>query len=223
MVKYTDIASSSDELSTKEKLILEAIRLFSKNGFEGTTTRMLADAIKANNSVVFSYFKSKEHLYSEVLNTVAAYVKEYYSPLEDETNCARNNPAYSPDDAWEYIKKYIELYITLLQDPINKDALYLLLHEEITPANTHRPITRVVCESAENIFKQLLLDYWQSDNIQAASIASRLTLSSLISLGEHPTFIRYSLNLEGDAKISVSAWNDIRNFTLNSLRSYRPE
>ena len=45
MVNIQDMGTPAGTLSTKDRLILEGIRLFSKNGFGGTTTRMLADAI----------------------------------------------------------------------------------------------------------------------------------------------------------------------------------
>lgn len=213
--------SQIDDLSTKEKLIIEGIQLFSKNGFSGTTTRMLADAIGANNAVVYFHFKSKENLYAEVLNYVAKHAEDYYKDLHEEILAAYKEKELDSAEAWAYIERFIDLYINLLQDKTKKDELYLILHEELNPANGIRPITRVACQSAENIMKQLLISYWKSDDYQAAAIASRLAISSLIALTEHPTFLKLSLHLEENEDLPASAWNDIRDYTLHSLRSFR--
>ena len=65
--KTPDMSTPSGELSTKDKLIQEGIKLFSRHGFEGTTTRMLADAIGANNAVVYFHFKTKEKVVDHYL------------------------------------------------------------------------------------------------------------------------------------------------------------
>lgn len=213
--------NQNDDLSTKEKLIIEGIKLFSKNGFSGTTTRMLADAIGANNAVVYFYFKCKENLYAEVLNYVAKDAENYYKELHEEILAAYEEKELNSAEAWNYIERFIDLYIRLLQDKTKKDKLYLILHEELNPANGIRPITRVACQSAENIIKRLLLSYWKSSDYQAATIASRLAISSLIALTEHPTFLKLSLQLEEKQELPESAWIDIRNYTLNSLKTFK--
>ena len=182
---------------------------------------MLADAIGANNAVVYFHFKTKENLYEEVLNYVAEQARQFFSPLQEEILQAYSEGTLTSDKAWEYIEQFIDLYIFLLQDDSRKDALYLLMHEELTPANGVRPITRVACQSAENTMKHLLMSFWESENYQAAAIASRLTISSLIALTEHPTFLNLSLSLSEGEKLPASAWPMIRNYTLNSIRAYK--
>ena len=137
--KTPDMSTPSGELSTKDKLIQEGIKLFSRHGFEGTTTRMLADAIGANNAVVYFHFKTKENSYTEVLNSVAEHARLYFKPLQDEILAAYENRNFSSDEAWICIQKFIDLYINLLHDSSKKDELYLLLHEELSPANGERP------------------------------------------------------------------------------------
>lgn len=222
MNKNEDLQQANADLTTKEKLILAGIHLFSKYGFAGTTTRMIAEAVDANNAVVFFHFKSKENLYAEVLNTVAQKSKTYFYPLQQEILEARNTKAFSSHDAWIYIEKYINLYIKLLQDNSRKEELYLLLHEELNPINGQRPITQVTCAETEQVFKQLLMDYWQNTDFKSAAIVSRLAISSLISLSEHPTFIRLTLELQEDDVLPESVWSSIKEFTLHSLKSYNP-
>ena len=55
--------------SERRKQILKvAQRIFSRQGFRGTTTRQIADRAGVNEAIVFRYFKSKEDLYWSVLD-----------------------------------------------------------------------------------------------------------------------------------------------------------
>ncbi|MGC8794960.1 MAG: TetR/AcrR family transcriptional regulator [Bryobacteraceae bacterium] len=61
---------SSSRLSAEERraAILEAaLRLFSKRGFRGTTTRALAEAVGATEPVLYEHFRSKRDLYAAIV------------------------------------------------------------------------------------------------------------------------------------------------------------
>lgn len=211
---------SKDDISTKEKLILEGIRLFSQYGFESTTTKMLADAVGSNNAAVYFHFGSKENLYAEVLKTVASYMNEMYQPLKEEIEIKNRQNPLSSYEAWMLIEKYIDLYISIIKNPANHTVLYLLIHEQINPVNNQMPITEVACRQGEQMLTSLLMQYWQKKDAASATIISRLATGSLVSLAEHPSFIRLSLGLEVNAELPDSAWQTIRAYTLNSLKIY---
>ena len=52
----------------REQLIDVAMRLFSVQGFDGTTTREIAEAAGVNEAIIFRHFSSKEELYWAVVN-----------------------------------------------------------------------------------------------------------------------------------------------------------
>lgn len=52
----------------REILIIEAATLlFSKHGFQGTTTKMIAEAAKVNEALIFRHFPKKEDLYTAII------------------------------------------------------------------------------------------------------------------------------------------------------------
>ena len=73
-----------------------------------------------------------------------------------------------------------------------------------------------------DILQTLLITYWGGTGSQTAVVVSRIVNGSLITLGEHPMFIRRSLGLEDDAELSEEVIAEIREYTLNSIRAYRP-
>jgi AcrR family transcriptional regulator len=64
-------------------IVREAIRLFAENGFRGTTTRKLAEALGVTEPVLYQHFPSKEDLYRAIIETKAAEVQPQTGPLRE--------------------------------------------------------------------------------------------------------------------------------------------
>lgn len=143
-------------------------------------------------------------------------------PLQNDIAVTRQKGPMKPNTAWDFIEKYIDMYINIIKDPTSSHTLYLLLHEQLNPVNNQRPLTKVACQEGEQMLSLLLLDYWQTSQPDAAAIASRLTTSALIALAEHPSFVRLALGMGPEAPIPEPVWDTIRNFVLTSLKTYHP-
>lgn len=57
------------------QLIRTALRLFSQNGFRGTTTKEIALAAGVNEAIIFRHFETKDDLYAAILDFKARDVK----------------------------------------------------------------------------------------------------------------------------------------------------
>jgi len=51
----------------RQDILAAAMELFAKKGFRGTTTRDLATHAEVNEAIIFRHFKTKEELYSAIL------------------------------------------------------------------------------------------------------------------------------------------------------------
>lgn len=56
-------------MSTKDKILKSALKLFSKKGYLGTTTKEIAKEARIAEVTLFRYFISKENLFIEVLKS----------------------------------------------------------------------------------------------------------------------------------------------------------
>ncbi len=65
---------------TRERLIEKAIDLFYKKGFARASIRDLVKSVKLTNSVVYNYFKNKDHLLYEIVERMN---KEYFKRMND--------------------------------------------------------------------------------------------------------------------------------------------
>lgn len=60
--------------NTKQKIIEEAMKLFSISGFDTVSIRAIAEAVGVGNSALYKHFKSKK----EILDEIVSYSVEYY-------------------------------------------------------------------------------------------------------------------------------------------------
>ena len=56
------------KISTRHKILETAIRLFSERGFNGTTTKEIAEEAGVNEALIFRYFSTKRDLYGSIID-----------------------------------------------------------------------------------------------------------------------------------------------------------
>jgi TetR/AcrR family transcriptional regulator len=93
----------------RQQLIDVAMRLFALQGFDGTTTREIAEAAHVNEALIFRYFPSKEELYWAVVSShmaasgrqqkIRAYLESGRPEREIFTDIAENLLNRSDQDA----------------------------------------------------------------------------------------------------------------------------
>lgn len=60
----------------RERMVLSALDLFGRHGFDATTTRMIAQAASMNLGAIPYYFGSKEDLYAEAAGYLASFIQQ---------------------------------------------------------------------------------------------------------------------------------------------------
>jgi len=53
--------------TTKDRIIFESLKLFSKDGFEATSTRAIAHSINCSDAVIYKHFKSKQEILDAII------------------------------------------------------------------------------------------------------------------------------------------------------------
>ena len=72
------------EAVRRAAIVDAAIKLFSQNGFRGTTTKQLAQAVGVSEPVLYMHFATKSELYSAIIENLA----ERGEQLRCSANCA---------------------------------------------------------------------------------------------------------------------------------------
>ena len=96
------------ELSTEEKILLAARKVFIKKGYDGARMQEIADLAETNKAMLHYYFRSKDLLFEQVF-------KEYLRNLIPNINSIITNTDL---DIFQKVEKFVHTYIDfLLQNP----------------------------------------------------------------------------------------------------------
>ena len=67
--------------STKERILLVAVRLFSINGYASVSMRDIASSINIKPASIYNHFESKEALFGAIIDTIKSVYMDFYDRL----------------------------------------------------------------------------------------------------------------------------------------------
>ena len=67
---------------TKERILMTALDMFSKKGYEGTNIRELAASLGLVKSSIYKHYESKEAIWNALLDRMIAYYREHFGSAE---------------------------------------------------------------------------------------------------------------------------------------------
>ena len=68
-------------MNTKERIVDEALTLFSVQGFKGTTVKNIADAVGIKDSSIYKHFKSKQEILDAIVDQMKSRMEELSGTL----------------------------------------------------------------------------------------------------------------------------------------------
>ena len=71
---------------TKERILMAALDMFSKKGYEGTNIRELAASLGLVKSGIYKHYESKEAIWNALLDRMIAYYGEHFGSAERDTD-----------------------------------------------------------------------------------------------------------------------------------------
>lgn len=104
------------KVTTKERIVDEALTLFSIKGFKGTSVKSIADAVGIKDASLYKHFKSKQ----EILDTIVGEMKRRVDALAD----AEGMPLGVPDAG--VISAYAAMSVDVLVEYSKKAFLFYL-------------------------------------------------------------------------------------------------
>lgn len=72
------------KITTKERILEEALKLFSVSGFEGVTIRNIADAVEIRNSSLYKHFSSKQEIFDAIVEKAKRIYQEKVAKVVTE-------------------------------------------------------------------------------------------------------------------------------------------
>lgn len=69
-------------MNTKEKIMLEALNLFSVRGYEAVSVRDIARAVGIKESSLYNHFKNKQDIFDTILSEYSKRIEEYFYQMQ---------------------------------------------------------------------------------------------------------------------------------------------
>ena len=73
--------------TTKDRIIFESLKLFSKDGFDATSTRAIARSIDCSDAVIYKHFKSKQEILEAIIEICSDRLEAKSQQVKIEEMC----------------------------------------------------------------------------------------------------------------------------------------
>ena len=168
---------SSPADMTKAALVRAALRLFGRQGYDGTSTREIAAAAKANIGSIAYHFGGKEGLRAAVADHIVGTIQS----IANQALGGMSGPdpsTLAPETAREQLKATLQGMVTfLVARPEAGEIVQFMLRELSDPTPT---LDRIYAGLFEPTHRRLCLIWERATGEPAESEATRLTIFSLI-------------------------------------------
>ena len=179
---------------TRSKLLQAATEMFSKYGFEATSTRALAQKAQVNLAAITYYFGDKMDLYKAVLDSVVDEIKETTAKkvqlLKDLAEVQQKNAA----EALSALHKTIEYVIDLAcGSKKSADAVSILSKEMSEPTESYnRVYTEIVRPFYQTMNDLVAKIVGTADSLQTGIIAQSIMGQLTVFRTQRDAFLRYA-------------------------------
>src|SRR5215475_8913359 len=99
---------------TRRRILDAALEMFASQGYEGASTRLLAERAGVNLPAIQYYFGSKEGLYRAVIQSIAEDTEAHMAPLAVKVKAALANPDTTREELLELLCAMLESFVELV-------------------------------------------------------------------------------------------------------------
>ena len=118
----------------RTRLVLAALELFARSGYEAASTRAIADAAGANISLIKYHFGGKEGLRAAVAEYLAERIGAAVGPAISHADQALQSESLTPDRAGALLKAVIDRFVgVMIANPEHAVWARFILREQAEP------------------------------------------------------------------------------------------
>ena len=121
----------SDKQSTKQRILSEALTLFSVRGYEPVTVAEIAEAVGIKAPSLYKHYKSKRDIFDAILDEMtASYDRQTASMRMDGRDAEKNKSLYNGISEDNVIKMSTDLFFYFLHDDKERKFRKMLMIEQ---------------------------------------------------------------------------------------------
>ncbi|MDQ0087964.1 AcrR family transcriptional regulator [Paenibacillus anaericanus] len=134
-------------MRTKEKILVEALRLFSISGFEAVSVRDIAGAVGVHESSLYKHYKNKQDIFDTIIDKSAQRIHAIHQKL------AVPNPEHST-----LAQEYKEMSLETLGEISSELFLFYLRDDVVGQFRKMLTIEQYRNSTVSNLFKKIFID-----------------------------------------------------------------
>jgi len=111
---------------TRRRILEAALDLFAAHGYEGASTRQIAEGAGVNLPAIQYYFGNKEGLYRAIIEDIVADTERHMSGVLSRVRAALDDQHATPADLTELLCQTLEAFITVVTSGPQVDSRRLI-------------------------------------------------------------------------------------------------
>jgi len=203
-----------DKETTNERLIQAGIEAFAANGFNGASTRMIAEKAGCNLAAIPYYFGGKEGLYLAVFERIAEFPNELLNPQIEAIRAFLKANERDPETALGLLK---QLLSTMLELNCSHPAphVQLITREQLNPSSAFDILYNKVIKREVNLISRLIAVITGEDNRRTTTLQAFILIGQVMMFHHGRKVIFRHLDLQdysatdiGEIRQLITAWID---------------
>ncbi len=148
-------------MKTKERIINEALTLFSTKGYKGTSVKNIADAVGIKDSSLYKHFKSKKDIFDTIVKEMQNRMSEltFYVGLPSGQDCEIEAKAYGKLTADGLCALSRQIFLFYLKDNFVSRFWKMAMMEQYHSPEIYAVFHRIFLEESitylANLFREM--------------------------------------------------------------------
>lgn len=142
-------------MNTKEKIIYEALNLFSTKGFDSISVRDIAKAVGIKASSLYNHFKNKQDIFDTIIKKYSEYTNKAFKNINNNANkIILNKLKNLPEDSFSRI--YMKMCRFYLEDENIIKFRKALMLEQFNNPKISKIYNEIFIDNILNAYTELL-------------------------------------------------------------------
>ena len=135
-------------MSTKQRILDEALTLFAENGYDGTGVDLIAERVGIKGPSLYKHYKGKEEILNALIDAAEERYEEYFG--------SEKHIGKLPQSREEFIKVTMERISFTMRDPVIRKMRMLLVQEQFRNERISEVTTRHQLDGIQRMFAKII-------------------------------------------------------------------
>ena len=135
-------------MSTKERILQEALTLFAENGYDGTGVEQIAEKVGIKAPSLYKHFKGKE----DILNALIDSAEEYY----EESFGSEQHIGEIPENRDDFVRATMSRIAFTMHDPMIRKIRKFLVQEQFRNERLAEITTRHQLVGIQKMYEKII-------------------------------------------------------------------